>query len=110
MEMGAVLPSAELPSFHALDRSSPRPTMSAILCWKLAGLGALSALCVLKSRSTLHGLSSVFAACSADVTRPKCALDGGLNDESRMYKVFGFVEVGLMVRTIRNLEGEKMMS
>lgn len=89
------------------DRSSANTVIRARRCTKLAGLGALSALCVLKSRSSLHGAVSEGACClSADVASVRCAMDGGLKEESRMYSVCGCVLVALTVRTTRNLEGE----
>jgi hypothetical protein len=47
--------------------------------------------------------------CSADLARARWALDGGLNEESRMNRVFGdggFEEEGLMLLTMRNLESD----
>jgi hypothetical protein len=91
------------------DRSWAKIVMRAMRCTKLAGLGALSALCVLKSSSSLYGLFSEGACCvSAEVARARCAIDGGLKEESRIYSVFGCVVVGFTVRTTRNLEGEEV--
>lgn len=82
------------------DRSSAKTVMRARRCAKLAGLGALSALCVLKSSKTRYGLFSE-GACwrSAEVARLRWALEGGLKLESRMYSVFGCVDAGFTVRT-----------
>jgi hypothetical protein len=48
--------------------------------------------------------------CSADLARARWALDGGLNEESRMNRVFGDggfeEEEGLMLLTMRNLESD----
>jgi hypothetical protein len=46
--------------------------------------------------------------CSADLARARWALDGGLNEESRMNRVLGDggFEEGLMLRTMRNLESD----
>lgn len=76
-------------------------------CTKFAGLGILSALCVLNSSSSLHVLRSEGACCfNADVARLKWATEGGLKEESRMYSVFGCVLVGFTVRTTQNLAEE----
>ena len=58
--------------------------MSAMRCVKLAGLGALSALCVLNNNNNLNGrLSEVAGDVSAEVASARCAVEGGLKDESR---------------------------
>jgi hypothetical protein len=93
--------------FRCRDKSSAKTVINAMRCTKLAGLGALSALCVLKSNSSLYGAVSDGACClRAEVARVRCAMDGGLKDESRMYSVRGCVGEALTVRTTRNLEGD----
>lgn len=54
------------------EMSSASMVMSAMRCTKLAGLGALSALCVLKRSSNLYGFCSVGEGCfKADETRER---------------------------------------
>jgi hypothetical protein len=60
----------------------------ASLCTKLAGLGALSALCVLKRRSRRCGRGSLVVE-SVDEAKARWARDGGLYEESRMNSVLG---------------------
>lgn len=65
--------------------SSAKAVMRASRCTKLEGLGALSALCVLNSSSSLYGPCSDGAwSLKADVASVRCATEGGLNEESRM--------------------------
>lgn len=72
-------------SCSSCDKSSAKRVISAIRCAKLAGLGALSALCVLKSSSSLNGGVSLAAGLAiAELASARCAIDGGLKDESRM--------------------------
>lgn len=74
-----------LPLLRLCDKSSANIVIRAIRCTKLAGLGALSALCVLNRSSNLHGLSSSGADCfRAEDASVKWASDGGLKEESRM--------------------------
>ena len=68
--------------------------MSASRCSKLAGLGALSALLVLRRRRSRYGpgyLSEGFER--VDSASERCAFVGGLKEESRMRSVFG-AEIG----------------
>jgi hypothetical protein len=47
--------------------------------------------------------------CRADLARARWALDGGLNEESRINRVFGdggLEDEGLILRTMRNLESD----
>ena len=89
------------------EKSSAKIVISAMRCTKLAGLGALSAFWVLNNNSNLYGLCSPGpCSFSADCTSERCAIEGGLKLESRMYSVFGCVLVGLTVRTTRNFDDE----
>jgi hypothetical protein len=85
MDMSAMSVSDEPPELLSVcEMSSAKAAINAILCAKLAGLGALSALCVLNSRSNLYGFSSDVCDCfRAVVARLRCAFWGGLKDESR---------------------------
>ena len=74
-----------LDNLRLFDKSSANAVIKAIRCTKLAGLGALSALCVLNSKSKRYGFEFKGAErSSADVARLRCAMDGGLNEESRI--------------------------
>jgi hypothetical protein len=44
----------------------------------------------------------------AEVASERCATEGGLKEESRMYSVLGCVDVGLTVLTMRNLDGDEV--
>lgn len=77
--------SGFVPSFKARDKSSASNVINTMRCSKVAGLGALSALNVLKRSRSLNGLSSVAAGFfMAEVASARWALEGGLKDESRM--------------------------
>lgn len=81
-------PACALEATEALsdcDRSSANIVISAMRWTKLAGLGALSALCVLKRSNNRKGcLSEAAGLVIADFTRARCAIDGGLKEESRI--------------------------
>lgn len=75
----------KLSLFKCFDRSSAKTVITAMRCAKLAGLGALSALCVLNRSNSLYGACSEGACClRADVASVRWATEGGLKDESRM--------------------------
>jgi len=72
-------------SFRVCERSSAKRIIMASLCSKAAGVGALSALWVLNSRSNRCGFSSRGPGdCIAEVASARCAIEGGLKEESRM--------------------------
>jgi hypothetical protein len=60
---------------------------------KEAGFGALSAFCVAKSNTNLRGVEFGFEVLAAEVREDsaifRCAKVGGLNEESRTWRVLG---------------------
>ena len=104
-------PLMDLERRRVVSRSSAKMVMRHSLWAKLAALGALSALWVLKRRRRRWGAECCFCTevWKADLARWICAFEGGLKDESRMKRVCGegagWVE-GFIVRRMRNLEEE----
>lgn len=79
-------------------KSTAKMVISVRRCSKLAAESALSAFMVLNSRSRRWGPGWVaiglLVLCSAVRARVKCAILGGLKDESRIKRVRGGVVMG----------------